>query len=68
MKLPFEVWEALAKFFMTISQGLILAGIASYIVENKNLIAGIIVILLGVITLGYGLYLTASAALIKRED
>ena len=44
MKLPFEVWEALAKFFMTISQGLILAGIASYIVENKNLIAGIIVI------------------------
>ena len=55
------------KFFITISQGLILAGVASYIIENKNRISRIIAVLLGVVTLGYGLFLTATAALIKKD-
>ena len=68
MKLSFEVWKAFAKFFLSVSQGLILAGIASYILEHKDLLSGIIIILLGVNTLGYGLYLTAIASILKREE
>ena len=42
MEMKAEVWEALAKFFMTMSHGLILAGIVAAFVEEKNFIAGLI--------------------------
>ncbi len=67
MKLDYEVWDALAKFFISVSQGLILSGIVSYILESKNLGGGIVVVIFGITTLFYGLYLTAVAAVIKQE-
>lgn len=44
MKLTSETWEALAKLFLTMANGLILAGIVAYVFEEKNLFAGIIVV------------------------
>ncbi|MDD8017598.1 MAG: hypothetical protein PHP42_04435 [Bacteroidota bacterium] len=63
-----ERWEALAKFSFTIANGLILAGIVAYVFEGKNLVAGIIIVVLGVITMGYGLYLTNIASLLKKME
>lgn len=67
MKLPYEVWEALSKFFMSISQGLILAGIVSYILESKNLFVSIAVVILGLVSMGYGLYFTSLSVEVKER-
>jgi Na+/phosphate symporter len=68
MALRHEVWEALAKFMLTAANGLVLAGILSYVLEEKNLLAGIVIVVLGITTMFFGLYLTSEAANLKQKE
>ncbi|GEM_PF-3269471 len=63
-----EVWEALAKFFLNIANGMILAGIVAYVFQDRNLVAGSLIVAAGIVTLVGGLYLTGIAAMLKREE
>lgn len=68
MEMKAEVWEALAKFFMTMSHGLILAGIVAAFVEEKNFLAGIVAALLGLMTMLLGLRVTSISANLKEQE
>jgi hypothetical protein len=68
MEIYHETVDALGKFFFTIATGMILAGIVSFIIENKNLYAGIVTIALGFITMTYGLYFTNVSGYLKRKE
>ena len=68
METTHEVWDALAKFFLNIANGMILAGIVAYIFQDKDLIAGAFIVTTGIITLLTGLYLTGVAATLKKEE
>jgi xanthosine utilization system XapX-like protein len=63
-----QVWEALAKFFMTMSHGLMLAGIVAAFVEEKNCVAGIAAVLLGLMTMLLGLRVTNVSANLKEQE
>lgn len=68
METTHEVWDALAKFFLNVANGMILAGIVAYIFQDKDLIAGAFIVTTGIITLVSGLYLTGVAARLKKEE
>jgi intracellular septation protein A len=68
MELRYEVWEARAKFMLTAANGLVLASIVSYVLEEKNLVVGVVIIVLGILTMFFGLYLTSEAAYLKRKE
>jgi hypothetical protein len=68
MEIRSEVWEVLAKFFLTISNGFVLGGFFAYVFQDKNLIVGLLVLILGVIHLLLGLYITNIAAFVKRKE
>ena len=43
METTHEVWEALAKFFLTLAPALVLGGFFAYVLQDKNLVIGLLV-------------------------
>ncbi len=62
-----EVWDALAKFFLTLAPALVLGRFFAYVLQDKNLSIGLVVYFLGLIHLLLGLYITGIAAIVRKE-